>query len=203
MIMSKGIMYKLAVLAGAVVSLQIQAEAVDDLALLLAQRDCLAATFEQTLVDEQGTLLQTSSGTVQAARPNKLRWEISAPDSQLIVSDGQTLWRYEADLQQLIVSSFDDQGAGVPAKLLSGDANALAQYDVVEIKGGYQLTARQQDNLFGVMRFSFDGSRLTQLQIIDNFAQQTSIQLSPVDLDCSDDQLYLFEAPANTDVLYE
>lgn len=178
-------------------------DAVDDLAALLSQRDCFAATFKQTLSDDQGVLMQQSSGTVQAARPNKLRWLISAPDTQVIVSDGQTLWRYEADLEQLIVSSFDAQGAGIPAKLLSGDIEALAQYTVTVEGHNYRLMARDESNLFGQMTLSFADTRLAKIDIVDNFEQRTLIVFGDTELDCGDDSLFSFTPPPGIDVIYE
>jgi outer membrane lipoprotein carrier protein len=62
----------------------------------------MEADFRQTV--ESPTLaapLQTS-GKVAFEKPNHMRWDYDAPDKQTIVGDGDTLWLYQPDMNQVI-----------------------------------------------------------------------------------------------------
>lgn len=175
----------------------------DELSAKLAASTCLAATFEQQLLSAEGELLQHSRGMVHAAKPHKLRWAIHAPDTQLIVSDGKTLWRYEEDLEQLIIAPFDQHGAGLPARLLAGDPDALVAYDISFAGDGYELRPTAPADLFEALTLRFSGSALVGVAMLDSFEQITDIRLTAAPDNCNDDQLYHFVAPEGIDVIYE
>lgn len=62
-----------------------------------------------------------SHGTVLFERPNRMRWDYAAPDEQLIVGDGQTLWIYQPDLKQAIRAPLTDAfQADTPLTFLAG-----------------------------------------------------------------------------------
>lgn len=174
-----------------------------ELAAKLAANSCFASSFTQQLLDTDGTVLQDSSGTVQAMQPNNLRWTINSPDSQVIVTDGTTLWRYEEDLEQLIVSSFEAQGAGLPARLLSGDEAVLAAYSIEKADTQYQLTPKTDAGLFTNLALAFGVSGISSLALTDSFQQITHIAFSESDIPCEGDELYSFIAPEGIDVIYE
>ena len=49
----------------------------------------------------QAARSKTSSGTFEFARPSRFRFDYKKPFEQTIVADGQTLWLYDADLNQV------------------------------------------------------------------------------------------------------
>ena len=55
----------------------------------------LTADFRQSV--ESPTLASPleSHGTLAFEKPNRMRWDYAAPDPQLIVGDGETLWIYQ------------------------------------------------------------------------------------------------------------
>ena len=55
--------------------------------------------------------MQQSEGEFYLNRPGKFRWDYRAPYEQIIVSDGQRIWIYDVDLQQVTVQK---QEAGLP-----------------------------------------------------------------------------------------
>ena len=62
----------------------------------------LTADFRQSV--ESPTLASPleSRGTVAFEKPNRMRWDYAAPDPQLIVGDGETLWIYQPEDKQVI-----------------------------------------------------------------------------------------------------
>ena len=57
---------------------------------------------------------KTSSGTFEFQRPNRFRFDYSKPFEQTIVADGETLWLYDKDLNQVTLAQAG-QGAGLHA----------------------------------------------------------------------------------------
>src|SRR6266446_1107373 len=62
----------------------------------------LTADFRQSV--ESPTLASPleSHGTLAFEKPNRMRWDYAAPDPQLIVGDGETLWIYQPADKQVI-----------------------------------------------------------------------------------------------------
>ena len=59
------------------------------------------ATFIQRVYDNAGVLVQESSGDIKFSRPGKFKWHYLEPYEQLLVGDGEFLWVYDKDLQQV------------------------------------------------------------------------------------------------------
>ena len=81
----------------------------------------MRAAFRQRV--ESPTLVTPleSHGTVYFERPNRMRWDYAAPDAQLIVGDGKTLWIYQPDLKQVIRAPLNDAfQAQTPLTFLAG-----------------------------------------------------------------------------------
>jgi outer membrane lipoprotein carrier protein len=81
----------------------------------------MTADFRQTV--ESPTLAGTleSRGTVAFEKPNRMRWDYAAPDRQLIVGDGTTLWIYQPDDKQVIKAPLGEAfQARTPVSFLGG-----------------------------------------------------------------------------------
>ena len=120
----------------------------------LADIEAYQAEFSQTIRDQHGKLVQQSSGKMSAARPGRLRWETEQPFAQLIVVDGEQIWRYRrelpADLFQLHptnrgVALYGDRVylATVDAYLVALDAKTgevAWEVEVEDYLSGYYMT---------------------------------------------------------------
>ena len=49
-----------------------------------------------------GAPKRNREGTVSFRKPGRMRWEFETPDKQTIVSDGETLYTYDPDLNQVV-----------------------------------------------------------------------------------------------------
>lgn len=68
-------------------------------------------------------------GRLLVKKPGRMRWEYSAPDAKLFVSDGVKMYSYIPDDRQVIVSSIppDDQ-VTTPTMFLAGKGNLLRDF---------------------------------------------------------------------------
>ena len=125
-----GIQLLALVLAFAATSAAASAET-DALQRFVENVQSLTATFEQVQKDENGRVLQASSGKLWLSRPGRFRWSYEKPYVQLMVCDGKQLWHYDPDLKQAMVRPAGATLQGTPAQLLT-DRAALAQHFTVE-----------------------------------------------------------------------
>ena len=94
----------------------------------------LSANFEQQVFDDTGTALDAASGTLALARPNRFRWDYLEPEEQRIVADGDNIWIYDVELEQVSVrpQSFDEQQSPLAVLL---DVASLDQQFNTEDRG--------------------------------------------------------------------
>lgn len=179
------------------------ADALASLSQSLAGIKTYHASFSQKLYDQQQTLLQQSNGVMYAARPGKLHWQSDEPYVELIVVDGEHIWRYEEDLQQVVLSPYEGDLGATPALLLSGDVSSIAErYTVSKSDGQYQLLPRDDQSLFRAMGVRFEQDKLVALVMEDSLGQTTVLEFSDIELNSNlDATLFVFEPPPGVDIL--
>jgi outer membrane lipoprotein carrier protein len=143
----------------------------------------LEAEFRQTLRDSQGRIVEASTGTLAIRRPDRFRWDYREPHSQVIVADGQRLWLYDTDLQQVTVRRLDQTLAGTPAMLLSGQGDLRSGFEVerVETKDGLTwiaLTPKRSDTDFRRVRLGVRGDVLAYMELEDKLGQTTLLEFN-------------------------
>lgn len=151
-------------------------------------RDTRSASgdFTQVVVDRTGKVLRQSSGTFSLARPGKFRWTYAKPYSQLLVGDGQKVWVYDQDLNQVTIRTMDKALSATPAALLSGSGEFEKIFTLQELPAADGLAwvgARPKDADSGLesARLGFSGGLLSKLEFVDNFGQTTTITVSKLE----------------------
>src|SRR5688572_8210960 len=73
----------------------------------------------------------TERGRLLVKKPGKMRWEYTAPEKKLFVSDGRKIYSYVPQDKQVVVSTMpqDDQ-APTPALFLTGKGNITRDFTV-------------------------------------------------------------------------
>jgi outer membrane lipoprotein carrier protein len=108
------------------ITIQSYYDAVDDFAASFQQQ-----TRSVTLGNASLGADAPSSGTVQFAKPGKMRWRYESPTPSQVISDGKILWIYDAgtrEAQRLPVT--DGYLTGAALEFLLGDGNILEEFDV-------------------------------------------------------------------------
>ena len=150
----------------------------------LASLETLQGQFSQNVYDEQGLLLETSSGEFALQRPGKFYWQYSKPYQQLIVANGQSIWIYDQDLLQVTHKAYNAALANTPVLLFTQQKKLAEHFNVrslpAEIKSiqQFELSAKSPDSGFQTMIVSLEQGQLQQLQLQDNLGQRTEIHFS-------------------------
>jgi outer membrane lipoprotein carrier protein len=167
----------------------------------------LQADFEQQLRDGQGRLIETSSGTLSMRRPNQFRWDYLKPHPQTIVADGQRLWLYDPDLEQVTVRPLEQSLAGTPAMLLSGEGDLRASFriETMEKRGAVDwltLLPKRSDTDFKRVRLGLRGNALEAMELSDKLGQTTALEFRNVQRNPKFDAMqFVFKPPAGADVI--
>ncbi|WP_339411233.1 outer membrane lipoprotein chaperone LolA [Pseudomonas sp. EA_35y_Pfl2_R5] len=183
--------------------------AVQRLTELLNQAQTINARFSQLTLDGSGTQLQETAGQLSLKRPGLFRWHTDAPMEQLLVSNGEKVWLYDPDLQQVTIQTLDQRLTHTPALLLSGDVSKIREnFEISHNEGGnvvdFILKPKSKDTLFDSLRLSFRNKVLNDMQLIDSIGQRTNILFLNVKMnEPQDDAQFTFEIPAGADVIQE
>ncbi|WP_349570203.1 outer membrane lipoprotein chaperone LolA [Azotobacter salinestris] len=188
---------------------QADERSIQRLTQLLDRAQTLTARFSQLTLDGSGTQLQETSGEMALKRPGLFRWHTDAPQEQLLVSNGKTVWLYDPDLEQVTIRSLDQRLTHTPALLLSGDISKIGEnFEITHKEAGgvvdFILKPKAKDTLFDNLRLSFREGVVNDMQLIDGVGQRTNILFFGVKMNQSlDTAQFDFKVPEGTDVIQE
>ena len=199
-----------------------QADGLGALELFLKTAASGRAEFSQVVTSppREGQVARTrnSSGTFEFQRPGRFRFVYGKPLPQTIVADGQTLWLYDVDLNQVTARAQASALGSTPAALIAAapDLQALrAEYQLANApeRDGLQwvqASPRARDGQVQSVRVGLreveQGGRktaeLAALEIVDSFGQRSLLSFSKVQLNVSlPAETFRFKPPAGADVI--
>lgn len=178
------------------------------------------AQFVQT-VTLPSNKLKVSRGTFEFLRPNRFKFSYSKPFEQTIVADGQTLWLYDVDLNQVTARKLSTVMAGSPAALFSAAADiqvlqndyvlqaiapAQASPDDLEWVSASPKSKEGAASLLQVIKVGFRqtpaGVEIAALEMTDSFGQISQIKFEKVQLNTQlTAENFNFKVPAGVSVL--
>ena len=90
----------------------------------------MEADFRQTVESPTLAAPLKTSGKVAFEKPNRMRWDYEPPDQQTIVGDGQSLWLFQPDMNQVIKAPLGEAfQASTPLTFLSGLGSLERDFD--------------------------------------------------------------------------
>jgi len=181
----------------------------DELTRFFVSFTTLKADLEQTTYDQNGRLLQEQTGSVVIQRPGRFLWVYQSPYEQQIVADGDKVWLYDIDLEQVTVKAQDSALGSTPVSLLM-NGDGLAEHFDVEFameRGGltwYSLAPKQKDGSFERLSLGFGDGQLRSMEVQDSFGQLSEFIFNNMRLDEKiDPATFKFELPDGVDVMDE
>ena len=143
----------------------------------------LQGTFRQSLISEQGSALEHSSGRFMLLRPGYLSWHILEPEEQLLIATGETLWHYDVELETVTRRRIPAGNPTSPLTILGGDTESLAEFYAVERRDAdsWRLLPRFEGAEFSHVDLGFADGLPVRMSIRDRAGRETLVEL--VDLD--------------------
>src|SRR5258708_15492842 len=148
-------------------------------------------------------------GTVSFRKPGRMRWEFETPEKQTIVSDGETLYSYDPDLNQVVetplkqalksssATSFLLGIGNINRDFKAAFANPPAPNGLVNLildakKGGYKIEGGLDPKTYNLMT----------LTLTDQLGDVTRIDFSDIRDNVElPDSTFAFKAPAGADIV--
>ena len=208
-----------ALFCGVVTAQAPNAEALNSLSQFLKQTQSGRAQFTQMVTSpakaDQAPRRKTSSGTFEFQRPQQFRFAYQKPFVQTMVSDGQSLWLYDADLNQVTVRKQSQALGQTPAafiastgdlKVLQTEFNLLAEADSEGMQW-IKATPKQSEGAVQIIRVGLKVQAqaipvLSVLEIVDGLGQTSRLNFQNFEVNAKlTPETFQFKTPAGAQVI--
>ncbi len=168
------------------------------------------AKFTQTSRAPGVVQNEQAKGIVYLRKDGKFRWDYEKPEVVLIVSDGQTLWIYQAEDKQVMVDPrFGKKMKRFPYTFLSGMQNLHRDFTATIKKVGdrsvvLELIPRKQLKDIRKMSLTLDKKTLFILKISWVTFQEVETSIGFDDIDITSkipDSVFHFDPPEGVDIV--
>ena len=164
------------------------------------------ADFVQTVKNKDTEVSTKSEGKLWLLRPNRFRLEYIKPYKQVYVADGNKLWFYDEDLEQVTVKPQAGLLDQTPAMILSQPKRLSKTYNIKSNSEGprtrYSLSPKSAESGFEHIEILFENDQLIQMHMYDHFAQKTSLIFKNIQSNPSiPAKRFQFTPPPDVDVI--
>jgi outer membrane lipoprotein carrier protein len=197
------------------VSLSAWADGLEDLERFLHEVKSAQASFTQVVTSpkregEAAARSKTSSGRFEFMRPGRFRFEYTKPFEQTIVADGQTLWLYDVDLNQVTARKQQDALGSTPAALIASGTDLKALSEVFDLQSApaqdgvewVEAKPKSRDGQLQSVRVGLRQGQLAALEILDSLGQRSVLNFSQWQANpMLKAERFRFDPPAGADLI--
>lgn len=168
--------------------------------------------FTQIISDNQEHIISKTQGQMKVLRPGKFYWKSNSPDSVLIVADGNVLWTYDVELEQVTKQDLAQVLSASPAAILIGSTHQLlSDFKVLETKKDscqtlgrqcFSLTPLNESEMFQNVTIIFEDKKLVEVTMQDPLGQNVQTIFTQVKINTDiDKSIFTFSPPNGVDVI--
>ena len=163
--------------------------------------------FSQRTLRSAGQPPETASGNFAFARPGRFRWEVLKPYEQLMVADGERLYFFDKDLNQVTERKLADSLGASPAAILFGANDLQRSFTLAEAGARDGLDwldalPRSKDAGFERIAIGFRAGLPEAMEVLDAFGRTTRFVFRAIERNASiDPAAFRFSAPKGADVI--
>lgn len=148
----------------------------------------------------------------------KMRWQYSTPDEQVILSDGQTLFMYFKKLQQMITTPADQLKDNLTYAFFIGQGDLTQDFEILPVENQFAksngnkaitlIPRTLQQQVASLQLRVTDDHLISQIRIEDHFGTITTLDFNDIEVNALEkfsqneiDKLFSFIPPAGTEIL--
>lgn len=182
------------------------AAALDQFKSFVAGARSARGEFTQTQVLKTKTG-KVSSGTFVFARPGKFIWTYQKPYEQLLQADGETLYLYDKDLNQVTTRKLGGALGSSPAAILFGSNDLEKNFTLAEAGTHDGLewlnaTPKSKDTTFEQIGIGLKDGFPQAMELKDNFGQTVMLKFTNVQRNPAlGAQAFKFDVPKGAEVV--
>lgn len=170
------------------------------------------AQFNQKISDDLGEVVSDMKGEIKVLRPGKFYWKSNPPDSIIVIADGQFLWTYDIELEQVTKQELALALSASPAAILMGSTHQiLDDFEVTSVtqKGCgedkrlcFALKPKKESEMFQDIKVTFDDNELIEVSMNDPLGQHVKTEFSKVKVNGGvQEKTFNFTPPPGVDVI--
>ena len=164
--------------------------------------DGYQANFKQVVTDIEANIIHQADGKLVFKQPGKFIWEVTAPEEELLISNGRYVWWYNPFVEQ--VSIFDVQQAVTQtpfALLVSKDPSIWKQFRINKENDNYVVTPVDLSQAQVIkLTLTIIDNDLEEIVITSRSQQVSEYTLSEQSKFNPQADMFEFEMPAGIDV---
>lgn len=151
----------------------------------------------------------TASGTFVFARPGKFIWTYQKPYEQLLQADGDKLYIYDKDLNQVTIRKLGDALGSSPAAILFGSNDLEKNFNLKDAgaKDGLEwleATPKAKDTTFDRIRIGLKEGIPQAMELHDSFGQVSMLTFGKFDRNpAMPTEQFKFVVPKGADVFQQ
>ncbi len=171
-----------------------------------------SAEFYQSSKIAAMEITDTASGRIFVKRPGMMRWEYEKPDRQSVITDGNTLWIYRPEDNQVMMGKAPEFfGSGKGAGFLSDMKLIRQQFRIFlakKAKEGYHILEllpieRTFDVSVIYLSVSIKTFDIVEIVTYNSYGDENKIRLSNLQLKKNlDDSMFSFQTPQGVEILH-
>ncbi len=165
----------------------------------------LSGQFEQAIYGPDGDLLDRQTGQMTLQRPRLIRWEVERP-RQLMLCDGEQIFLYDPDLQQVVVRPWREDPTQNPASLFTADVVLSDWFSIDRDNDGvYSLAPKDSSSIIDEILVNMSAAGIPEgFSVLDSSGQLTRISftIESVNEPIAVDQ-FEFVVPVGVDVIVD
>ena len=193
----------------------VQAETPEQKALDAVQKNYeKVLTFEAEFIQKSYVKMmdktQDAKGTVSIKKPGKMKWTYGAPDTQVLISNGKTLWHYVEDEEQVTKVPIESiYSSNTPALFLAGKGKLTQTFNIESVSLetnpiSITLTPREDDQALTRLQLFANKKnyQITGSTVYDKLGNKTEIHFSKIKTNTEiPEKTFQFQAPPDIEVL--
>jgi outer membrane lipoprotein carrier protein len=184
------------------------AAALDQFKSFVAGTKSARGDFTQIQVRKStaGKAVPPSTGTFVFARPGKFIWTYQKPYESVLQADGDTLYLYDKDLNQVTTKKLGNALGSSPAAILFGSNDLEKNFTLAEAgtRDGLEwlnATPKAKDTTFEQIGIGLKDGVPQAMELKDNFGQTTVLKFTSFQRNPSlGAQVFKFEVPKGAEV---
>jgi outer membrane lipoprotein carrier protein len=185
-----------------------QASALEQFKTFVSGTKAARGEFTQQQVRKEGKskVAPVSSGTFVFARPGKFIWTYQKPYEQLLQADGETLYIYDKDLNQVTTKKLGNALGSSPAAILFGSNDLEKNFTLAEAPARDGLewlnaTPKTKDTTFEQISIGLRDGMPQAMELKDTFGQTSVLKFTNFQRNPSlSAQQFKFDVPKGADV---
>lgn len=171
---------------------------------LMASFTSISGSFVQTIYAESGEVIDQQRGVMSLQKPRLIRWETAEP-RQVMVCDGDSIYLYDPDLEQVVIRPWRDDPTQNPVSLFTADVALSDWFDISRNGTNFELRPIQSGSLINAIMVYVDDSGMPAgFSVSDQPGQVTEVRFEQVDFDKElATTVFSFRVPDGVDVIVD